>query len=254
MSGAASDRNAGTNAGRIQGQIAQIRNWMDGADYEGMAGDIDRVLAEIDLRAEIDPTLSAGDNWRIIKNKYGLMTASDRQREARRADAKAEQSARRAIRENLAAIESGDPEGILDDVAAEYGREFAEVELSRAQADADPELGGAPEPNAHNPSSVAGANGTPGESSDPTPAPTADPSPARENTSARESLIPPADDGRPSPSRTPAPVEADSTGSKRVVLTKALRRVTAPLRDLFIGFVVLPREHPELLEGGSADV
>lgn len=245
---ATDDRHAGTNAGRIQGQIKQIRNWMAGADYEGMAGDIDRVLAEIDLYAEIDPTLSASDNWRIIKDKYGLMTASDRQREARKTDDKAEDSARRAVREHLAAIDAGEADDILADIRAEYGAEFVDAELEQARAEADVELGGAPEPNAHSPSATANANGPAGEpAADPEPAPTPEPA---------APTISPADDGRPSPGRTPAPGAAPSRAVEWPDIRSLVSAALAPIKLICVVLYValaLPWDatHPEVT---AADV
>lgn len=208
------DRHAGTNDGAIGGQARKINNWMSQAKW---LDDKDRLVSvEMEtLRDHIDPTVPAKVNYRDLKAKLGLKTQSDVQEIDRTADDKERDRARRALWDNVEAIDAGEKRQLVADIVDEYGRAFVESELDRARADLagierDQELG-APEPQDVNPSSTAEANG-------PTVTPERDPEPA-------SSPISPADDGRPSPDRTPvtadtapaaepraAPRERDYTG------------------------------------------
>jgi hypothetical protein len=189
----ANDRHAGTNPGAIGGQARKINNWMSQAKW---LDDKDRLVSvEMEtLRDHIDPTVPAKVNYRDLKDKLGLKTQSDAQEIDRNADDQERDRARRALWDNVEAIDAGEKSQLVDDIADEYGRAFVESELDRARVDLagverDQELG-APEPVDVNPSSTAEANG-----------PTVTAEPAR-------AAISPADDGRPSPDRTPVTASA----------------------------------------------
>lgn len=239
---ASNDRNAGTNPGRIRGQVEQITNWMDGAEFEHVPGgsDIDRVIAEIDWRAEVDPTLTASTNYAIIKDRLGLKTATDLQTERRNAEQKAEDSARRAIRENLEAIDAGEADELLADIRAEYGAEFVTVELEQARAEADVEVGGAPEPKDWSPSAIGATATEPPES-----APARDSTPAPEPE--RPSDIPepepaPGAVTTPEPAQAPEPVLSRGLARAGSALAAVGRETRALARDI-VGGVRLYREY-----------
>lgn len=225
---------------------------MDGANFEHLSpGALDRVISQIDWAAEIDPTLSAATNYAIIKDRYGLKSATDVTTEARNADDQARDSARRAIREHLAAIDAGDADELLADIETEYGEQFVAAELERARGDDRAEITGAPEPKAWSLSAI-GATAT----EPPEPVPDPSPAPASPSTPEPAGLeISPADDGRPDPGRTPTPT-ADAGRSLtlpnvRPVASAAL----APIKLLCIVLYVLltaplDATHPEV----TADV
>lgn len=234
---ASDDSHAGTNAGRIQGQIAKISNWMDGADFEHVPGnDLDRLLAQVDWHAEIDPTLSASANYRIIKDTLGLKTATDIKEAARTADDRARQAARDALRRHVDAIEAGDAAELVQDIRAEYGAAFVDETLAAARQDRDAPAGGAPEPNDHNPSAVANANRT-AETADAVEATHA---PEPEPATAQASLADAAPTREPASPATPdTPVSPRSpgfsgmlgkaVGSVKLVLIVAYVLLMAPL-------------------------
>lgn len=257
---ATDDRNAGTNAGRIRGQINQISNWMAGADFEHVPGDdIDRVIAQVDWRSQIDPTLSASANYERIKEELGLRTATDIKLEARKADDKAADSARRALRENLEAIEAGEAGELVQDIREAFGEAFVEAELERARVDRDglarDAEAGAPEPNEHNPSAVAHANLTGGATADSleithTPEPddalTAD-------APAQASLSDATPDAEPEPAVGRASAYADPSvpDYARSRATRVASHLPEPIRTVVIMLLVFLRYSPEYPDGSG---
>lgn len=109
-------------------------------------------LAEIaagridDWESLIDPTLSYGPNKaKLLKNGGSKTQAQKRkEREAIVADGddRARAHAKQAIRENFESIENGQKQGLIDDIAAEFGEQFVAGVLERERIDREPE----PEP------------------------------------------------------------------------------------------------------------
>lgn len=228
---ASNDRHAGTNSGRIGGQVAKIRNWMRNADFEHVpGGDIDRVIAEIDLASEIDPQQSASDNYQRIKADLGLKTASDLKREARNADDKAADSARRWIREHIDEIDAGEAAETLQDIREEFGEAFVAGALDGART--VNELGGAPEANDYAPSAIANANrvGATADTLEITHEPTPEPERPAEPATAQASL----EDAAPAPEPASAPGLETPASPSSPGFIGILGKVAAPVKLVLI--------------------
>ncbi|MDZ7701829.1 MAG: hypothetical protein U5J98_07020 [Halobacteriales archaeon] len=227
----ARDRNVGGGRLDVAAQARKIHSWIQNADFdEPRPRDC---TADGECRQVHRPgAVGVGE---LCAHQEAARPENARRSKAiaRAAQRQAEDSARRAIRENLAAIDAGEADELLADIEAEYGADFVTAELERARADADAELGGAPEPNDYNPSATAHANGTP-EADPAPPTVTVDPDP------------------------TPAaPAEADSTEPvttrprARTRGLAAIARVPEPVRSLLICLWVLLRYSPDPAHPGG---
>jgi hypothetical protein len=90
-----------------------------------------------DWESHVDPTLSSGENYRILLEHGGELPA-DEKREIREAiaatvDEREQSRAADLLRENLEAIDAGDKQQLTDDIAAEYGEEFVAETLRDAR-------------------------------------------------------------------------------------------------------------------------
>lgn len=174
-------------------RMAKIRD-KAGLDGWGKAGDPlgaqtpmvqDNMLSQLARRASgengriddwqslIDPTVSYGSNLRKILEKGGKELDStiekDRENFIQSADSRAKRHAKKRIRENIQAIDAGEKAQLVDDIAGEFGAEFAAAAVEEAKAlelPADP--AGAPDPA--EPEKPAEPK-TPAEPESPKPAP-----------------------------------------------------------------------------------
>lgn len=242
------DRHAGTNRDTIAGQARQISRWIQNAKFDG---DTDRAISRLMENADkwIDPNQSASANYQAFKREYGLRTQSDREHLIKSASGRERQRAADTLRENIDAIDAGELPELVQDIREEYGEAFVAETLESARA--DDTLGGAPDPNEHNPSATAHANRMSATADTleithtPEPADTGESEPATAQASLADAApasgaasIHPADDGRPSPGRTPAPASTpDAPASPG--FTGILVRIGAPVKLLLVVLYVL---------------
>jgi hypothetical protein len=93
-----------------------------------------------DWESLVDPTLSPGENYAVILDNGGELPQEEKE-EVRRAiaetvDAREQSRAADILRKNVEAIDDGEKQQLVDDIAAEYGREFVDETLRHARIDA----------------------------------------------------------------------------------------------------------------------
>jgi hypothetical protein len=93
-----------------------------------------------DWESLVDPTLSPGENYAIILDNGGELPADEkeeiRQAIANTVDAREQSRAADILRKNVEAIDAGEKQQLVDDISAEYGREFVDETLRYARIDA----------------------------------------------------------------------------------------------------------------------
>lgn len=89
-------------------KITFIQNWLGNTDLEARGvSDVDEIVSQIDLQAEVDNSLSASENWEIIKERHGLLTRGE-------------------VGEMMSAMADAAEQAFLDQIREEINRQFDE--------------------------------------------------------------------------------------------------------------------------------
>jgi len=163
--------------GHLRALIARAENKAD-ATRAGLQG-------EIDGDSLIDPFLSYDENVAEIQDEFGVTfrTYAEKQRKGQLQDAdeKVRRHARETLRERFDAIEAGEADGLVQDVADEFGQDFVADVLGRERDIREtPEPERAPEPTPEPAEPATPEPATP----EPAPEPAGPVAPAGEGTLA----------------------------------------------------------------------
>jgi len=137
--------------GHLRALIARAENKAD-ATRAGLQG-------EIDGDSLIDPFLSYDENVAEIQDEFGVTfrTYAEKQRKGQLQDAdeKARRHARETLRERFDEIEAGEADGLVQDVADDFGQDFVAEVLGRERdIRKTPEPERAPEPTVEEPATT----------------------------------------------------------------------------------------------------
>lgn len=259
---ATTQRNARSGKESSASMANQISSWLQNAKLEFTGtSDIDKLWEEIDLQSEIDGTLSAQQNYEIIKNRYGIKTKGEYQEEIRTARDQVPKHARSVLADNFDAIENGEKTQLVEDIKNEFGDGWVEVYLSELRQDkrAEAEISEAENivtPNDVNGSSVGNAaiEGT-DETPEPTPEPTPTPDPVSSPITYEEITQSVTQNHDPEPTPASEPVESPSSPGLFEIATKAINRIPL-VRDipLFVRyFVAVAKAESEKSRQGATE-